>query len=69
MELQAMYVCVCHAITNATVERAAAGCSGTLADLYRRLETRPTCGKCVPMVRDIARGADLAALTGQGAHG
>jgi bacterioferritin-associated ferredoxin len=64
-----MYICVCNAITDKAVQRAAAGCAGTIAELYRRLDARPTCGKCVPMVRDIARGADLAALTGNAARG
>jgi bacterioferritin-associated ferredoxin len=64
-----MYICVCNAITESAVERAAAARPGTVAELYRALGAHPTCGKCVPMVRDIARGADLPALTGRDARG
>lgn len=58
-----MYICVCNAITESAVQRAADARPRTIAELYRALGAHPTCGKCVPMVRNIARGADLPALT------
>ena len=64
-----MYVCVCNALTDSAIERAAAAGPGTIADLYRKLEAQPTCGKCVPMVRDIARGRGMAALTARATPG
>lgn len=50
-----MYVCVCHGFTDRALRGSAALCDGTVADLYRTLGVRPSCGKCVPMVRDALR--------------
>jgi bacterioferritin-associated ferredoxin len=59
-----MYVCLCHGFTDGDVRCAAAPVAGTVADLYRALQVRPTCGKCVPMVRDLVRRpARTAGLT------
>ena len=60
-----MYVCLCHGLTDGEVRRGAATCEGTVADLYRALDVQPTCGKCVPMVRDLFRATPRAALTGE----
>jgi bacterioferritin-associated ferredoxin len=58
-----MYVCVCHGVTNRDVS-GATRCTGTVADCYRALGVQPTCGKCVPMVRDAVRSVrNNAALT------
>jgi bacterioferritin-associated ferredoxin len=58
-----MYVCLCHGFTDGKVRSSAAREDGTVADLYRALGVRPTCGKCVPMVRDIRRAVSSEGLT------
>jgi bacterioferritin-associated ferredoxin len=50
-----MYVCLCHGFTDRDLRGSAAACDGTVSDLYRVLGVRPTCGKCVPMVREAVR--------------
>jgi bacterioferritin-associated ferredoxin len=60
-----MYICVCHAFTDGTVRRTAPSCDGTVAGLYRALDVQPTCGKCVPMVRDLVRAAHPDRLTAE----
>ena len=59
-----MYVCVCHGFTERDLSASAGRCDGTVAGCYRALGVEPTCGKCVPMVRDAVRAAPgPAALT------
>ncbi|HUB95027.1 MAG TPA: (2Fe-2S)-binding protein [Stellaceae bacterium] len=60
-----MYVCVCHAFTDGQVRRIAPDCDGTVAGLYRGLGVQPSCGKCVPMVRDIVRATTVERLTAE----
>ena len=50
-----MYVCLCHGFTDRDLRRASSEAGGTVSDTYRALNARPTCGKCVPMVRDAVR--------------
>jgi bacterioferritin-associated ferredoxin len=57
-----MYVCLCHGLSDRRV-RAAARADRTIADLYRALDVVPTCGKCVPMVCEIAHAQHQAPLT------
>jgi bacterioferritin-associated ferredoxin len=58
-----MYVCVCHGFTERHLSASAARCDGTVAGCYRVLGVEPTCGKCVPMVRDAVRAPASSALT------
>jgi bacterioferritin-associated ferredoxin len=46
-----MYVCVCNALNDRTIAAKADG-ARTVAEVFRRCESRPQCGKCIP---DIAR--------------
>jgi bacterioferritin-associated ferredoxin len=48
-----MYLCLCHGFTDGEVRRLDAG---TVAEVYRALNVRPDCGKCVPFVHRIVRG-------------
>ena len=59
-----MYVCLCHGFTDGDV-RAASAPPGrlTVAELYRALDVRPSCGKCVATVRDLVRGGEPRGLT------
>jgi bacterioferritin-associated ferredoxin len=61
-----MYVCLCHGFTDGEVRAATAPGDGTVSDVYHTLQTRPTCGKCVPMVRDLVRAGRSARLTESG---
>ena len=50
-----MYVCVCNAITDREIRAQAACEQSTVAMIYRALGTKPKCGKCVPLVRQMLR--------------
>lgn len=50
-----MYVCVCNAITDRDVRTQAQGECCTVATIYRSLGTKPRCGKCVPLMRQLLR--------------
>jgi bacterioferritin-associated ferredoxin len=50
-----MYVCVCNAITDRDIRAQAACECSTVAMIYRSLGTKPKCGKCVPLVRQMLR--------------
>ncbi len=45
-----MYICLCNAITDRDIRRAAAG-SQTVGQVYQALGCTPQCGQCVPVVR------------------
>lgn len=51
-----MYVCLCHGFTERHVKRALDQGAASTAGVYRALECRPQCGKCVPYVRDMVKG-------------
>jgi len=57
-----MYICLCNGITDRDIHRVAAGCDGSVAQIYRGLGCAPQCGKCVPVVREM-----LAELPGRSA--
>lgn len=46
-----MYVCVCHAIRCRDIRDAAQGGACRAADVFRRMECKPQCGRCVPTIR------------------
>ncbi|HXC91215.1 MAG TPA: (2Fe-2S)-binding protein [Stellaceae bacterium] len=50
-----MYVCVCNAITDRDVCAKAEHECSTVSAIYRSLGTKPKCGKCVPLVRQLMR--------------
>ncbi len=50
-----MYVCVCNGISDRDVRAQAQGNCNTVAMIYRSLGTKPKCGKCVPLVREMLR--------------
>lgn len=51
-----MYVCICRGFNEDEVRQAACG-RMTVSQIYDTLGGRPSCGKCVGMVRDIVRDA------------
>jgi bacterioferritin-associated ferredoxin len=55
-----MYLCVCNTVTDRAVRAACAHVKAdcpTVAAIYRALGVKPTCGKCVPLVRQLLRQA------------
>jgi len=57
-----VFVCLCHALTDRDICRAAEACS-RVAEVYRCYGCTPECGQCVPYVRAAMRARD----TGLGA--
>ena len=57
-----MFVCLCHALTDRDICRAAEACS-RVAEVYRCYGCTPECGQCVPYVREAMRARE----TGLGA--
>ena len=53
-----MYVCLCHGFTDRQVRSIIEeGGAASAAEIYRKLECRPRCGKCVPYVRNMVKAA------------
>jgi bacterioferritin-associated ferredoxin len=50
-----MYVCLCNALTESQVRRAASTSPDSPEAVYRSLGTAPKCGKCIPTVACILR--------------
>jgi bacterioferritin-associated ferredoxin len=52
-----MYICLCHGFTDRQVRSAVTEGAGSTAAVFRRLDAKPRCGKCVPMVREMVDDA------------
>lgn len=52
-----MFVCLCHALTDRDICRAAEACS-RVAEVYRCYGCTPECGQCVPYVREAVRARE-----------
>lgn len=50
-----MYVCLCNAITDRMVRALIDRECRTVSMIYRALETRPKCGKCVRFLQQLLR--------------
>ncbi len=50
-----MYVCICHALNDKQVKKALDNGARTPASVFRHFERQVQCGKCVPMMRDMAQ--------------
>ena len=48
-----MYICVCNAIRECELRRAAAACGGDAEKVYARLGKRPQCGQCLEDAQDV----------------
>jgi bacterioferritin-associated ferredoxin len=42
-----MYVCICNAIRECELRKAARGCEGDAEKVYAKLGKRPNCGQCL----------------------
>ena len=51
-----MYVCICNALKDKELAKASEG-ARTVAEVFRRCERRPQCGKCLP---DVAQMIETA---------
>jgi len=49
-----MYICLCNALTDRNI-RAHCDSGYSVAMVYRSLDCKPQCGKCVPMVLQMLR--------------
>ncbi len=59
-----MYICMCNALREKQIEAAAGDNARTVADVFRRCDSRPRCGKCLPEIaqkiedaRDLENGS------------
>lgn len=59
-----MYICLCNAVTDRAIRTVARQADCSVSDVYRALNCAPKCGKCVPMVRDMLSGMDIAHAAG-----
>lgn len=64
-----MYICVCNAIRESELRRAARHVSGDAEAVYSSMGKRPNCGQCLAEVDDIlfeerALGGRIPALAG-----
>lgn len=50
-----MYVCICNALNDKQVTKALENGARTPASVFRHYERQIQCGKCVPMMRDMAQ--------------
>jgi bacterioferritin-associated ferredoxin len=48
-----MYVCLCNAVTDREFCAHAKSANLTVSMVYRSLNAKPKCGKCVPYVREL----------------
>jgi bacterioferritin-associated ferredoxin len=48
-----MYVCLCHGFTDRQVRAAVTEGAGSPQAVFRHLDSKPRCGKCVSMVREL----------------
>jgi bacterioferritin-associated ferredoxin len=48
-----MIVCVCNAIRESDVRRAAREGAGCPTSAYRTFDRKPRCGQCLPFAREI----------------
>ncbi|GGB29698.1 (2Fe-2S)-binding protein [Tistrella bauzanensis] len=50
-----MYICICNGLTERRVREAAAS-ARSVSGVYRALDSRPQCGKCIDCVRGMLAG-------------
>lgn len=55
--MQAMYICICKAVTDKRIARAVGEGATTLKDLRERTGLGSGCGKCVPQAYRLLRDA------------
>jgi bacterioferritin-associated ferredoxin len=56
-----MYICLCNGLTDRVLREHSAGDGCSVAMVYRALDVKPQCGKCVPFVRQMLRETSSAA--------
>lgn len=52
-----MYVCICHAVTDRDIRRAAERGASRLRDLSRELKVATQCGRCAQCARECLNAA------------
>jgi bacterioferritin-associated ferredoxin len=56
-----VYICLCNGFTDRQVRSTIEDSASSVAQVYTALGCAPRCGKCVPVVREMLRGAAPAA--------
>jgi len=59
-----MYVCICNAITDSEVRTLVDQGCRSVAQVYRGLDCKPQCCKCIDDIRRVVKGADALSLPG-----
>ncbi len=61
-----MYVCICNALKDSQLKQAAQdpGVSSA-ACVFKQLDARPQCGRCLPDVRDMISSTQISANDSQ----
>ncbi len=54
-----MYLCLCHGLNEAAVQRAQAAGATTAVRVYRHYGVKPQCGKCVRAVHGAVTRCDV----------
>jgi bacterioferritin-associated ferredoxin len=57
-----VYICICNGFTDRQVRSVCEQQQCRVSEIYKALGCAPKCGKCVPMLKELAR-ADAPALT------
>ena len=52
-----MYICICNGFTDRQVRIVCDQQQCRVSDIYKALGCAPKCGKCVPMLKELARPA------------
>jgi bacterioferritin-associated ferredoxin len=60
-EEPAVYVCICHAISEREIEAVVADGAQDLEDLHAALGVGECCGKCIPHMRGLLRDPTVCA--------
>lgn len=56
-----MYICICNAIREADLRKAALSCDGDAEATYACLGKRPNCGQCLDEAQEIIDAERMAA--------
>ena len=61
-----MYVCICNALKDSQLKQAAQGPGvSTPACVFKQLDARPQCGRCLPDVHDMISATEIRASDSQ----
>ena len=53
-----MYVCICNALSEASIRDSAGAGARSVREIYQSLGVQPQCGKCIPQIRAMVAGRE-----------